>query len=322
MSAALEVTIGMADVDAYAFLYYANYIKYNERAACLAAGTPLVLTEVEDMTFPSPVHWGSEVTIHTFLCPDDTGSTSGCVRLLHAWTVAPSGFSGAAEALKPVVHNASVTTYTYAAPDGAASMLALRAPPADHPLYAPLMACVRENRTRAPAFPLKCARLAPARRATMLVSPDAVGFGGRLQPSVAMDLLERHRTAIIGGQPSLASLQEESVEVVVCRLRGLRLLAAPQLGSTLQCVSAEAVSCGGLIYDVLQRIVATDTGAGADAAETDTGADEAVDPAGEAGAAAQVLAECTVRSHSPSRNPYSYPYPPTHTTTPYRAAFP
>ena len=211
MCATLEVTVGMADVDAYAFLYYANYIKYNERAASLAAETPLVLSEVGNMTFPLPVHWGSEVTIHTFLCPDDAGPTAGSVRLLHAWTVASPDSSGmhAAEALKPVVYNTSVATYTApgAASSMAASLLALRPPPADHPLYAPLMACVRENRTRAPAFPFKCARLAPTRRATMRVSPDAIGFGGRLQPSVAMDLFERHRTAIIGGQPSLASLQ-------------------------------------------------------------------------------------------------------------------
>jgi hypothetical protein len=214
MCTTLEVTIGMADVDAYAFLYYANYIKYNERAASLAAETPLVLSEVETMTFPLPVQWGSEVTIHTFLCPDDAGSTAGSVRLLHAWTVASPESSGvhAAEALKPAVYNTSVVTYTApgALSSMAASLLALRPPPADHPLYAPLMACVRENRTRAPAFPLKCARLAPARRATMRVGPDAIGFGGRLQPSVAMDLFERHRTAIIGGQPSLASLQEGS----------------------------------------------------------------------------------------------------------------
>ena len=111
MCATLEVTIGMADVDAYAFLYYANYIKYNERAASLAAETPLVLSEVENMTFPLPVQWGSEVTIHTFLCPDDAGPTAGTVRLLHAWTVASPASSGvhAAEALKPVVYNTQST---------------------------------------------------------------------------------------------------------------------------------------------------------------------------------------------------------------------
>ena len=213
MCATLDVTIGMADVDAYAFLYYANYMKYNERAASLAAQTPLVLSEVENMTFPLPVHWGSEVTIHTFLCPDNAGPADGRVRLIHAWTVATESRDvQAAEALKPVVYNASVIAYT--APSAATSidpsLLALRPPSVDHPLYAPVMACVRENRTRAPAFPLKCARLAPSRRATMRVGPDAIGFGGRLQPAVAMDLFERHRTAIIGGQPSLASLQEGS----------------------------------------------------------------------------------------------------------------
>ena len=60
----------------------------------------------------------------------------------------------------------------------------------------------------------------------------------------------------------------------------------PRLGSTLQCVSAEVVSCGGLIFDVLQRIVSVD-------ADADGG--EEADPTEEAGGAAEVLAECTVR---------------------------
>ena len=71
-----------------------------------------------------------------------------------------------------------------------------------------------------------------------------------------MDLFERQRTAIIGGQPSLCALQQEGVSVVVTQLRGLRMLRAPRLGSRMQVVSSESVSCGGLIYDVLQRIVA------------------------------------------------------------------
>ena len=150
MCATLEVTIGMADVDAYAFLYYANYMKYNERAASLAAKTPLVLSEVENMTFPLPVHWGSEVTIHTFLCPDNAGPTDGRVRLIHAWTVAAPESSDvqAAEALKPVVYNASVATYT--APSAVASidpaLLALRPPSVDHPLYAPCPVLYPEGR--------------------------------------------------------------------------------------------------------------------------------------------------------------------------------
>ena len=64
----------------------------------------------------------------------------------------------------------------------------------------------------------------------------------------------------------------------------------PRLGSTLQCVSAEVVSCGGLIFDVLQRIVSVD--ADADGSEE---AEAEADPTEEAGGTAEVLAECTVR---------------------------
>jgi hypothetical protein len=85
------------------------------------------------------------------------------------------------------------------------------------------------------------------------------------------------------------------VAVVVCRLRGLRLGGAvPRLGSTLQCVSAEVVSCGGLIFDVLPRIVSVDADADADTDADADGGQEA-DPIGEPGSKADVLAECTVR---------------------------
>ena len=89
----------------------------------------------------------------------------------------------------------------------------------------------------------------------------------------------------------------------MCRLRGLRLGGAvPRLGSTLQCVSAEVVSCGGLIFDVLQRIVSVDADAdGSEEAEADPTeeaggtAEEAGGTAEVAGGTAEVLAECTVR---------------------------
>ena len=79
----------------------------------------------------------------------------------------------------------------------------------------------------------------------------------------------------------------------MCRLRGLRLGGAvPRLGSTLQCVSAEVVSCGGLIFDVLQRIVSVD-------ADADGSEEVEADPTEEAGGTAEVLAECTVRCCAP-----------------------
>ena len=64
-----ELTAGMSDVDAYAFLYYAQYVKYNERAASEAAGSPLVLSSVESMIFGRPARWGENIKVVTFLCP-------------------------------------------------------------------------------------------------------------------------------------------------------------------------------------------------------------------------------------------------------------
>ncbi|EOD37981.1 hypothetical protein EMIHUDRAFT_448936 [Emiliania huxleyi CCMP1516] len=187
----------MSDVDAYAFLYYAQYVKYNERAASEAAGSPLVLSSVESMIFGRPARWGESINVVTFLCPPAAcEEESGVVRLLHAWVADSSE-----DCSKPDVCNTSVMSYSK--PPGAA-LAGLDVPRPGHPLYRPLMACLRENRTPTPQF-ARCEPLATSRQRELCVTvhPDAIGCGGRLQPSWAFDLFERQRTAIIGGQSAL-----------------------------------------------------------------------------------------------------------------------
>ena len=117
-----ELTAGMSDVDAYAFLYYAQYVKYNERAASEAAGSPLVLSSVESMIFGRPARWGESIKVFTFLCPPAACEEEpGVVRLLHAWVADSSE-----DCSKPDVCNTSVMSYSK--PPGAA-LAGLDVPP-------------------------------------------------------------------------------------------------------------------------------------------------------------------------------------------------
>ena len=75
---------------------------------------------------------------------------------------------------------------------------------------------------------------------TLPVYPDMIGPGGGLAVPCVMDLFERQRTAIIGGQPALAWLDREGIAVVVYRLRHMRLPIEPvPLGRKLLQTSAE-----------------------------------------------------------------------------------
>lgn len=252
------VRIGMSDVDAYGFLYYATYIKYNERMANLISPAhALAVCGVQMMKFIRSVTWGSEITIATFLCPPAHGSDDPRaeaageeqLRLIHAWYdteevgARPTGDSPKQTPLTP--HNISICSYKM--PTSAAAREAVMGrfctPPKSHPLFRQLLVCVREALTPVPPLPPVCAPLRPSRQRELCITilPDAIGYGGRLAPSVALDLFERARTAIIGGQPNLAWLKEEGVAVVVYRLREMLLPPTPvPLGGRVTSVSSEA----------------------------------------------------------------------------------
>ena len=74
-----KIRVGMSDVDAYGFLYYASYLKYNERATNHVS-SGLVLRGLEFMKFAKSVHWGKEVLILTFKCPEARSSSTDETR--------------------------------------------------------------------------------------------------------------------------------------------------------------------------------------------------------------------------------------------------
>ena len=197
--------------------------------------------------------------ITTFRLPSAAATDEGnTIRLLQAWTAVDGDEED--DERRPAVLNMSITSYALPA-NGAKSSNVLscfEAPPTDHPLYRQVMACVREARLELPTLPPVLSPLSPERQKDLVVTvcPDAIGYGQRLQPSVAMDLFERQRTGIIGGQPALAWLERAGIAVVVYRINHLRFPPVElELGSTLRCISSETQSANGLFYDVRQRML-------------------------------------------------------------------
>jgi acyl-CoA thioesterase FadM len=254
------VRIGMADVDAYAFLYYSSYIRHNERAACHAVDCGLALREMEFMKFGRPVRWGMRTTIHTFLAFPDSERDSNLLRVFHVWTCADEDGKDEVDANgNAVAFNLSISTYSMPYEPAARSriMSRLAAPKKGHPFFRQLMACTKEATLALPPLPPTCTPLAAERQRDLFVRvcPDAIGYGERLNPAVAMDLFERQRTAMIGGQSAMRWLESNGVAVVVYRLRQLTFSAEPvSLGGMLSCVSSESES-GNLFFDARQQMI-------------------------------------------------------------------
>lgn len=189
------VSVGMGDVDAYAFLYYGVFFKYNERAACAAAGAgPLVLCQVPLMKFVKPVRWGIRVRISTFLCLPcahlDAAKAEGKICLLHAW-VEDSEDQCTTKA-KPVALNVAIAVYSLrdSLPGSLCALAIPPPPPTTHPLYRQLFACVRElSGTLIPPVPPVCSPLCLVRQRDLEIS---TGGGHRRATSSCSFPKRRH----------------------------------------------------------------------------------------------------------------------------------
>lgn len=232
----LRLRLGIAEIDSYNMLFYGHYLRYNERAAnsCLSLeSTCATIRGVALAKYISSVRWNDIVDIRTTAVPSEgTGEHS----LLHEWFVnekydkpvylclcsyaieGPAGFTGA--------HTPDVKE--------ARRLTALQREAAN--VFTPQDAGLSQN---------------------FAVYPDMVGPGGALAVPCVMDLFERQRTVLIGGQEELERLKlEGGTFIVVYLIQMLTLQPATVVRprEEIEVSTAYTVQGDGLFYCVKQSV--------------------------------------------------------------------
>ena len=195
----MRLRLGIAEIDSYNMLFYGHYLRHSERAAnsCLGReSTSATVSHVALAKYVSSVSWNDVVDIRTTAHPSEDGT------LLHEWFVN--------ERYDTPVH---VCLCSYDV-DGPAGFVGARTPDGKE---------ARRVNPRQPWDPLGTLSepSAQARRLIALqregaavftpqdgagrseafgVYPDMVGPNGALAVPCVMDLFERQRTVLIGGQ--------------------------------------------------------------------------------------------------------------------------
>ena len=202
------LSLSIGDVDSYDMLFYAHYLRFCERAAnaCLPPGRAYaVLARADLVKYSSSVRWNDSVEIRSTLVPTAPGSTEDGDQhiLLHEWVCTGK-----------VVHTALATYQIH----GGGSFVGAAVP-------------VGTDERRIRALQRSALELfSPTYYARELreVWPDMCGTGGSLGLPCILDLMERQRTELIGGQSELERLkQSEGIMIVVYTMQQLRLHGAP-----------------------------------------------------------------------------------------------
>ena len=192
----LRVRLGISEIDSYNMLFYSHYLRYNERAAnsCLSPeSSSAVLRRVAVAKYMSSVRWNDAVDIRTTAVAGP--SAEGEHTLLHEWFVAE-------QYEKPAY--LSLCTYTVC---GVAGFTGARTP--DVKEARRIQALQREaGLLFTPQDGGGCSETLP-------VYPDMIGPGGSLAVPCVMDLFERQRTTLIGGQEELERLKAEDGTFIV-----------------------------------------------------------------------------------------------------------
>lgn len=259
----LKVNVGICEIDSYDMLFYSHYPRYNERAAnqCLTPaeitnGTPpcyAVLSQVHYLKYSRSVRWTDIVEIRTSLAgfPDsnsDTGDFS--VLLLHEWFCSPPGGQQA-----PSLASTSLSEYVVTLTSNGS------APNADslREIFMQRLAMVPEKRQKMLQVDSKVkfeVKESNYRQDDYQVYRDMLGVGGQVLPSAVMDIMERQRTELIGGQAMLETLKrEDNILIVVYTLQKLRWGSAKASPwDKLVCRSGYAIR-NGMYYCVHQQIL-------------------------------------------------------------------
>ena len=202
-----QVKVGICDIDSYNMIFYSNYLKYNERAAYHVIGECRI-QNVRIIKYLRSVQWESNVCIESHIL----STNENTVDLLHVWLC-----DG-----KPM--NQSVIKYAV-------------------PKYC------REKIGEIPRLSKflfhewrKNAGFTPDGMTHSIETPfysDMCGMGGTMSNGTCLDLMERQRTELIGGQPVLHRLKvEEGILIVVVNIYDLRFGdAVLDVGDTITCES-------------------------------------------------------------------------------------
>ena len=199
----MRLRLGIAEIDSYNMLFYGHYLRHSERAAnsCLGReSTSATVSHVALAKYVSSVSWNDVVDIRTTAHPSEDGT------LLHEWFVnerydtpvhvclcsydvdGPAGFVGARtpdgkEARRVNPRQPWDLLGTLSEPSAQARrLIALQREGAA--VFTP-----QDGAGRSEAFG---------------VYPDMVGPNGALAVPCVMDLFERQRTVLIGGQERAA----------------------------------------------------------------------------------------------------------------------
>ncbi len=208
----MRLSLSIGDVDSYNMLFYAHYLRFCERAAneCLPAGgrAYATLSRAELVKYSSSVKWNDDVEIRSTRVPAAEGAPAADDQqmLLHEWICGGKA-----------VH-VCLATYTL---HGGGSFSGAEA--TDDP----------GAQRRAKALQRESLQLFTPdphsyKREQLRVWPDMVGPRGSLGRPTVLDLMERQRTEIIGGQAELERLKaEDGVMIVVYSMQQFRLHGTP-----------------------------------------------------------------------------------------------
>ena len=205
-SGVFPLRFGIGDVDSYGMLFYGHYARFSERAAnaCMvptdrgAAGggaCVAVLRCAALVKYVRRVAWNDAVTIRSTLVPDpsdraaDAGARAEAPAttertLFHEWLVDD----------KPV--HLSIATYSVSGGE-------MRAPTSD------TRSAMRIRALQRDAAQIFSPPPQSYRREPCTVYPDQLSYRGGLTLPTIMDLMERQRTDIIGGQAELEKLRTD-----------------------------------------------------------------------------------------------------------------
>ena len=213
-----RVQCGIADIDSYSMLFYGNYMRYNERAAnaCLSQsdgqGGCAMLKAAHFVKYTMPVRWNDVVDVRSTLLgePKEHEAT-----LLQEWLVEGRVIHACYATYK--LHNVATGMPSAMLPDKAATRR--------------VMVMDKE--------PKMAFEAGESFTAGGLVTPDMINFRSQLSVSTIVDMMERRRTDMLGGQAELERLQkEEGVAVCAYIMQDMELHATPVLpGDALEVAS-------------------------------------------------------------------------------------